>query len=257
MPIAMPRLAALSAATICSLACSAAIAQSAPQHGGWTLGLGAVWSPSPYRNYSNQAWPLPLVNYEGKSFYLRGASIGYRLYKTDTDEFSLIASPMANRFRHDDSNDPRQRLLSDRDISGIAGIAWRHTASWGLLQASAQKEFTGHGGGNVFDANYSYPVMQGKLSLIPTVGVTYNSGAVNNYYYGIDRADALRSGLPYYRAGGGSSPYLGITANYKLSKAWVASAGLRYTQLPNAVKNSPMVDGKHTQSYFLSLSRIF
>ncbi|MBT2118094.1 MipA/OmpV family protein [Dyella sp. LX-66] len=257
MPTSMLRLAVLSAASICSLACSAAMAQSAAPQGGWTLGLGAVWSPSPYRDYNNKAWPLPLVSYEGKSFYLRGATVGYRLLKTDSDELSIIASPMGNRFVHGDSDDPRLRRLSDRDISGTAGIAWRHTASWGLLQASAQKEFTGHGGGNVFDASYSYPVIQGRFSLIPSVGVTYTSGALNNYYYGIGSAEALRSGLPFYRAGGGSSPYAGVSANYNISSRWIASGGLRYTRLPGAAKNSPMVDGSHTQSYFVSLSYAF
>jgi MipA family protein len=252
------RLACLPAAIACAGFCTDTQAQSAPaQNPTWTLGIGAVWSPSPYRSYSNKAWPLPLVNYEGKSFYVRGATLGYRLFKTQSDEFSIIASPLGNRFIHDDTSDPRLHRLSDRDISGLAGVAWRHHADWGVVQASAQKEFTGHGGGNVLDANYSYPMPQGRLTLTPMAGITYNSSAINNYYYGITGSDAVRSGLPFYRAGGGTSPYLGIVANYKLSKSWAASGGLRYTHLPNAVKDSPMVDGDHTQSYFVSLSYIF
>lgn len=258
MPNAFSRLIGLSAVSLCSLFCTAAYAQSAPQQSSaWTLGIGAVWSPSPYRSYSNQAWPLPLVNYEGKLFYFRGATFGFRLFTTDTDEFSLTASPLGNRFIHDDSNDPQLRRLSDRDISGLAGVAWRHHADWGVLQASAQKEFTGHGGGEVFDANYSYPIKEGSLTLTPTVGLTFNSGAINTYYYGISAADALRSGLPFYRAAGGSSPYLGIAASYKLSQSWAAFAALRYTRLPNAVKDSPMVDASQTQSFLVALSHTF
>jgi outer membrane protein len=258
MSPALLRFTSLFAASACILFSATAKAQSAPQQTStWTLGIGAVWSPSPYRSYSNKAWPLPLVNYEGKSFYVRGATLGYRLFTTSTDEFSVIASPLGNRFLHDDTDDAQLRRLNDRDISGMAGVAWRHHASWGVVQASAQKEFTGHGGGEAFDANYSYPIVEGNLTLIPTAGVTYDSSALNNYYYGIGLSDALRSGLPIYHAGGGSSPYLGIVASYKLSRSWLTSGGIRYTSLPTAVKNSPMVDAGHTESYFISLSYIF
>jgi MipA family protein len=258
MSIASPRLARLSATVVCTAFCLPAAAQStAESNPTWSLGLGAVWSPSPYRNYDNKAWPLPMVNYEGKSFYVRGATLGYRLLKTDSDEFSLIASPLGNRFIHDDTSNPQLRKLSDRDISGLAGVAWRHHADWGVIQASAQKEFTGHGGGSVFDANYSYPIVAGKLKLIPMVGASYNTSGINDYYYGISSSDALRSGLPYYHAGGGSSPYFGIVATYRLSHSWQATGGIRYTLLPDAIKNSPMVDADHTQSYFIALSYIF
>ena len=198
-----------------------------------------------------------MVNYEGKSFYLSGATIGYRLFKTDSDQFSIIASPLGNRFLHDDTDDPHLRRLSDRDISGMAGIAWRHHADWGVVQASAQKEFTGHGGGSAFDLSYTYPMIEGSLTLLPTVGATYNSSALNDYYYGIGASEAFLSGLPVYHAGGGSSPYLGMVATYKLAHSWLTTGGLRYTLLPNAVKDSPMVDADHTVSYFVALSYIF
>jgi MipA family protein len=258
MSSASLRFASLSAVLLCTAFCNSARAQSAPQQSPtWTLGLGAVWSPSPYRSYSNKAWPLPMVSYEGKSFYLRGATIGYRLFKTGSDEFSIIASPLGNRFLHDDTDDPRLRRLSDRDISGMAGVAWRHHADWGVVQASAQKEFTGHGGGSAVDLNYTYPIIEGRLTLLPTGGVTYNTSALNDYYYGIGASEALRSGLPVYHAGGGSSPYLGLVATYKLSHSWVTTGGLRYTLVPNAVKDSPMVDADHTISYFAALSYTF
>ncbi|MDR6641085.1 outer membrane protein [Luteibacter sp. 1214] len=245
-------------AVLAGVAVPAAHAQSSTDgQAHWTLGIGATWSPSPYRSYDNKAWPLPLVNYEGKSFYFRGASFGYRLYKTPNDEISVLVSPLANRFRHDDSNDARLRRLSDRDISGMGGIAWKHTADWGVLQASAQKEFTGHGGGTSLDANYAYPIRKGALTLTPTLGVTRANGALNDYYYGVSGREAARSGLASYRAGSGTAPWLGLAAMYRLSPSWITAAGMRYTVLPDAVNDSPMVGDDHTQSFFLSLSHVF
>lgn len=240
------------------LGASAVHAQSdTERHPGWSLGIAAAWSPSPYRSYDNKAWPLPLVNYEGKSFYFRGASFGYRLFTTASSELSLVASPMTERFRHEDANDARLKRLSDRDISGMAGVAWRYRADWGVLKASAQKEFTGHGGGVQLDAGYGYPIRSGDLTLTPTVGVMRRNGALNDYYYGIGANEAARSGLAAYRAGGGNLPYLDLAAAYRLSPRWNVAGGMRYTRLPDAIKDSPMVDADHTRSFFFAISHSF
>lgn len=235
-----------------------ASAQSADERApGWTLGVGAAWAPSPYRSYDNKALPLPLVNYEGKSFYFRGTSAGYKLLSTQTDELSILVSPFANRFRHQDTNNAQLKQLSNRDISGMAGVAWRHKAEWGVVSASAQKEFTGHGGGTLLDAGYSYPLKKGAVTFIPTVGVTRSNGALNDYYYGVSGREALRSGLAAYHADGGTAPYVNLMAVYRLSPSWITSGGMRYTILPDAVKDSPMVNADHTRSFFISLSHVF
>ncbi len=237
---------------------AAAAAQSADEHpAGWSLGVGAAWAPSPYRSYDNKALPLPLVNYEGKSFYFRGASAGYKLFSTPSDELSILVSPFANRFRHQDTDDARLRQLSDRKISGMAGVAWKHKAEWGVVSASAQKEFTGHGGGILLDANYSYPLPKGALTLVPAVGVSHSNGALNDYYYGVSGREAARSGLTAYHADSGNAPYVNLMAIYRLSPSWVTSGGMRYTVLPDAVKDSPMVNADHTRSFFISLSHVF
>jgi outer membrane protein len=255
MPKYSMRLTCLSLAMAASLP---AVAQTAyAPRSNSSIGLGALWNPSPYRAYDNKPLPAPMLRYEGESFYVRGASLGYRFSRTQTDELSIVAAPFWQRFLHGDSHDPRLRQLSDRDISGLAGVAWRHQADWGVLQASAQKEFTGHGGGSLLDANYSYTFGQGALRVTPTLGAAYATAALNDYYYGVGLEQAARSGLPRYRPGGGTSPYLGIAAGYQLSRSWVLSGGLRYTVLPKTIKDSPMVAAGHTQSYFFALSRLF
>lgn len=258
MPHPSLRLTCISAALLCGLCWIPAAAQSASVPSvSLSVGLGAYFAASPYRNYTNPALPIPMLRFDGKSFYVHGATAGYRLYKTGEDEFSIVASPLWQRFLPQDTHDPRLQRLSERDISGSAGLAWRHHAAWGVLKASAQKEFTGHGGGSVFDASYGYPLTQGNLRMTPEVGAAYASSALNDYYYGVSPAEAASSGLPGYRPGGGTSPYLGIVASYQVSRSWVASAGLRYSILPKAIKDSPMVDSNHTESYFFALNYLF
>lgn len=200
---------------------------------------------------------MPLVTYEGKSFYFRGVSFGYKLLGGKANEFSVVVSLLGNQFDHTETSNPQLKRLSDRKLSGLAGIAWRHTASWGMLQASLQREVSGHGGGVQLDANYSYPWTHGSLTLIPAIGATYMNGNLNNYYYGVSAAESSRSGLPTYVPGGGALPYVGVVASYKFSASWTVNGGARYTALPNAVKDSPMVESTRAESYFVALSYTF
>ena len=243
---------------LCLVTCGAAKAQDADaQPRALSLGLGVSWNAAPYQSYSNKVQPLPLVNYEGKSFYVRGLTAGYRLFKVGSGEFSIVVSPLGDQFKHDVADAPEMRRLSDRKLSALAGLSWQYGTGWGVVQVSAMNVVTGHGGGSLFDARYSYPFGSGKLRLIPTAGVAYRDGALNDYYYGVNAKEAARSGLPAYRAGGGAMPYAGLVATYQVSRSWQLSGGAQYTMLPKGIKDSPMVDSSSMENFFFAVSYKF
>jgi MipA family protein len=222
--------------------------------GGFSLGLGVAWSPSPYRDYDNKAWPLPMASYEGKTFFLRGPSFGARLFQGRSNELSVVLSPIGNRFRAEDTHNAQLRRLEDRDLSAQLGLQWLTHGDWGNLTLSAQREVTGHGGGHVFDANYSYTMPFGRsVVIIPMVGAAYTNRKLNDYYYGISRKEALRSGLPTYRSDSATAPYVGASAIVRLGERWSAIASFRYSRLPDAVSDSPMVDADATLAYSAAL----
>lgn len=70
--------------------------------------------------------------------------------------------------------------------------------------------------------------------------------ASRNYmhtYFGVNREDALRTGLPTYNAAGGAKNYALMTgATLYLSKSWLLAAGLRYSRLLDHASDSPIVD---------------
>lgn len=242
------------------IACGVVKAQSADTNTDnrhLSVGLGGSWTVSPYRNYNNKVQPLPLVNYDGDSFYVHGLTAGYRLFKLGDSEFSVVISPLGDEFKPHYANDPKMRRLSERKLSAVAGLAWQYGGSWGTVQASALEEVTGHSRGAVLDAHYNYAFGYNKFRFIPTAGLSYRSRQVNDYYYGVSASEALRSGLPSYRADGGVSPYVGLVAMYKLSDSWLISAGARYTRLPTTVKDSPIVKSGSTENYFVVLNYTF
>ncbi|UPG88508.1 MipA/OmpV family protein [Luteibacter aegosomaticola] len=234
--------------------CFTAHAQDRSEQGKLSLGLGVAWSPSPYRSYDNKAWPLPVASYEGQRFFLRGPSFGARLWNSSSSELAVALSPIGNRFRHEDSRNSQLRQLKDRDLSAQLGLQWQTKGTWGRVALAAQKEVTGHGGGHVFDANYSYAMPFGSAVVItPMVGVAYTSSALNDYYYGVSRKEALRSGLPAYRSGSSSAPYAGASAFIKLGARWSAVGTFRYSRLADEISDSPMVHGDSTVGYSAAL----
>ena len=57
-----------------------------------SLGLGAVYSSTPYRGADSELTPFPLVSYEGERFFLRGTRLGYHLFKKDRFAVTLLGS---------------------------------------------------------------------------------------------------------------------------------------------------------------------
>jgi len=81
-------------------------------------------------------------------------------------------------------------------------------------------------------------------------------GGYADYYYSIDAADALASGLPAYDADGGFKSWrLGLLGNYALSgdltNGWSVFALGSYSKLAGDFKDSPIVDLRGSASQWL------
>lgn len=250
----VPWAAAIVVATAAWLVAGASWAQAPGAKPRSSLGVAVVAQKSPYIGYKTDTLGVPTFNYEGQRFHLRGASLGYKLLDSEQTEVSLLASPYMMRFKRKDSDDAQLRQLSNRGFSVMTGVAVRHTAGWGLVQANVQADVSGHGGGIAADAKYAYPVPAGRITLVPGVGLNYAGSGLNDYYFGVSEREAQRSGLARYRAGSGVSPYADLTAVMPLGTHWTATASVRRTRLSDAIQDSPMTSRKHMDSAVFSLS---
>ena len=86
-----------------------------------------------------------------------------------------------------------------------------------------------------------------------SVSAEWAGGGYADYYYSIDAADALDSGLPVYDADGGFKSWrLGLLGNYALSgdltRGWSIFALGSYSKLAGDFKDSPIVDLRGSSS---------
>ncbi|HDS9361369.1 TPA: MipA/OmpV family protein [Enterobacter cancerogenus] len=224
------------------LIAAALFASSSAMAGEFSLGAGAVFNESPYKGYNKNTTAVPLISYEGDSFYIRQTTGGWILWKDGKNEISLTASWMPLHFDPDDNDDARMKQLDERKASAFLGGAYYRHERWGSLKVAASGDVMDESGGIVGEVSFFHPVRMERLTLIPSAGVFYSDASYNDYYYGVSGSESRRSGLNQYSAGDSWSPYVGLAAKYQLTQSLFLTASAVYNVLPDDVKNSPMID---------------
>lgn len=211
----------------------------------------------PYRDYSSEPLVLPLIVYEGSLVYFRGGEAGVKLYKTDSDELTLSASLLPIFFKPGKAEAQNFQKLNERKMSAMAGFAWNHKSDWGSTSLYSRQRVTGNKEGRTMGASYVYPIQMGKMTLLPSAGVDYSSAKLNNIYFGVSKEESSRTGVHYYDAGSGVSPYFDLMANYLLTDNISVSGGGRLTALSDSAYNSPMTENHYMYSFVGTISYRF
>ncbi|MBM7341113.1 MipA/OmpV family protein [Pantoea coffeiphila] len=217
---------------------AAPVAQANPL----TLGASVIYSQSPYKSGQDRYYPVPIVNYDGDSFYLNTLQAGYYLWKDSQDQLSLTVLGSPQNYDPDDADDGDMKSLNKRHMTLMGGLSYRHTADWGIVRTTLAGDVLDNSNGIIWDLTYLYRFEFGQFSLTPGIGALWNSSNQNKYYYGISSAESDRSGLNRYDPDDSWSPYLELTGGWKISDSWNATVSGRYVRLGDEIKDSPMVD---------------
>ncbi len=138
-----------------------------------SIGAGAAYNESPYRGYNENTKAIPLISYEGDSFYVRQTTLGFILSQSEKNELSLTASWMPLEFDPADNDDYAMQQLDKRDSTAMAGVAWYHHERWGTVKASAAADVLDNSNGWVGELSVFHKMQIGRLSLTPALGVLY------------------------------------------------------------------------------------
>jgi MipA family protein len=204
---------------------------------------------------------VPHVSYYGKRFFFDDLDLGFTLADSAHNTFNLVASPGYDRvyfYRWDLQNffvsglactvcssvgAPRPALSNltgkeveapshPRYVTYLAGPEW--TFSYGALtgQLDALHEITGHNHGDEIRAALSIPLLRARGELSGTVGVTWKSAAIVNYYYGVP---------DIYTGGSALDPFVKLAYIQPLSSKWHLHAFAEFERLGAAIADSPIV----------------
>lgn len=231
----------------------------------WGLGVGAVASDSPYAGEGLRVQPIPLISYQGEKFFFRGITAGWQFIEGDAFELATIAKLRFDGFDIEDlsrrqlaANGLDYRQLEDRDDSLDAGISATWSGAAGELEIELLADVTGRSGGQEFSLEYSYPMQWGSFLVTPTVGATWLSDDMANYYYGT-LAEEVARGAVDYKPDAVVIPHVGVNIMRSLGKHWSMFAWLDYSVLPDEITDSPFLepDSDGTASILIGVSRSF
>lgn len=139
--------------------------------------------------------------------------------------------------------------VPDRDYAIELGLELLTDGSWGQLQMTAFHDVSGTHDGYELYVNYGYGWRNQRWYVEPSVGLSYKSAALNDYYWGV-RDSEVSVVLPPYQAEAGTNAHARLMMGYQISRSWTFSLVAEYERLNDDAAASPLVDERNVLGYF-------
>ncbi len=146
--------------------------------------------------------------------------------------------------------------VPDRDYAIELGIELLSDGSWGQLQMTAFHDVSGTHDGYEVHFNYGYGWRNQRLYIEPSIGASYKSAALNDYYWGISADEAGVVVLPY-EADAGTNLHARFMFGYQLSRNWSLSLVAEFERLNDEAAASPIVADRDVLGYFAGFAYRF
>lgn len=143
-----------------------------------------------------------------------------------------------------------------RDYAIELGIEVLTDGRWGALQLTAFRDVSGTHDGYELYASYSYGWRNQRLYVEPSIGASYKSADLNNYYWGISDDESSVVVDPY-TADAGVNWHTRLMVGYQLSKNWGLSLVAEYERINDEAAASPIVEERDVLGYFAGLAYRF
>ena len=232
---------------------------------GVSLGIAVIWSEGRMVGEDTRTFVVPTIGYEGERVFFRGINGGVHLFKRNGFALDAIVAARLDGWDAEDLDAGKladlgvdRALLRDRKTGVDAGLGLSWVTKVGKFGLAAKGDVSNASGGYELALDYraSFPV--GRGTLVPSMGVSYWSADLSDYYYGtLPREEAL--GVPGYRPGSAVVPNVGLGYLRRLPRGWMLVTGVDVRWLGSDIVDSPLVDDDsgRVPSVFVGISRAF
>lgn len=149
--------------------------------------------------------------------------------------------------------------MKDRnDIAVELGATLGYYNNFGLFELSLLQDVAGAHEGFISHITYSLPLgsEESGFQFLPYVRATYNGEKYNNYYFGVERSEAI-VGRSFYHAKADIDTALGLSIYYEFNDSWSLALNAEYKQLSDEAKDSPIVVKDNITSGFIGFNYSF
>ncbi|WP_083907087.1 MipA/OmpV family protein [Fangia hongkongensis] len=227
----------------------------------WSIGVGSIFSPNPYKSSDDKVLAFPMVAYKGENLRVLGPYVGYKFLGNQVASLSVDAFLYPQVFDPDSSSDPQLQKLDERHYMVMGGLSGKLQTPYGRFQAGVNMDLTAGTTGIMMNFQYlkAFVFESGKHMFIttPGIGVQWTQDKILDYYYGVSASESARSGLNEYHPDSAFSPYLSLSLMYRYNKRWAVTGAFRLNQLPKTVTDSPMVGQTYVLTSALSFTYSF
>lgn len=210
------------------------------------------------------------VAWFGDHFFFDNGDIGLTFVDNDYVTASLVGRINSDRVFFGKTNTkfvtagldgaslPAATLLEipDRDYAGEAGIELLAGGRWGRLQLTAHHDVSGTHDGFEVHADYGRGFRNGRWYFEPSIGVSYKSAALNDYYWGV-RPNESSPALPEYVAGAGVNLDGRLMLGYQINRHWRFVLVAEAERLNDEAYASPIVVERTVFGYFAGFGYSF
>jgi len=219
-----------------------------PGDGLWSLGMGFRNGTFPYVGKDDVDDLLPLITYNGDSFFIDGTRTGFHLYQS-TDW--LIGTYASYRFAGFNEEDGMELDGMDRN-DGIDGrFAITRQTDFGNFTLDYGHDISGASNGWDVDFRWGKLFSHGNYRIRPWIGITYEDQKLSNYYYGV-KSDESTPEREAYNTKSSFEMRYGIDMSYRLAQHHYLGFNMQYSELDSTKINSPIVADNGQFSSFAS-----
>jgi outer membrane protein len=232
----------------------------------WRLGVAMGYGERSNPLLNSDDLPIVVdvdIAYFGKRFFFDNGDVGLTFADNDRVTASVMARVRSDRVFFGRTNtrfvnigstgqaleSPVEVEPPDRDYAAEAGVEFLSDGRWGYLQLNAFHDISGTHNGYELDLDYGVGFRAGRWYLRPSLGLSYKSADLNNYYWGV-RPDEANEALPAYEAGAGINTRVRLAANYYFSRNWMLTLSGEYERLNDEAAGSPIVSEQAVLGYF-------
>jgi outer membrane protein len=211
----------------------------------YSIGAAVLFDKDGYRGVGTQTLVLPGVSIQNKWVNLFGPQIDLRLIGNDKRSW-WIGPRIEYRFDGYEQDDGAVfRGMASRKgglfygLSGSVELGGEFELEADYVKAASRE--AGFDRGAVASLQLSWNYRRGPWTLVPRIGLEYQSSRYVDYYYGVrlGEATALR---PAYAGKSTWSPELGLLVRWQASPRQSLFANFNYERYAKEIRNSPLIN---------------
>lgn len=202
-------------------------------------------------------------NHRKAALSRKGAEIGYQLVVTPKWELDIISKSYLAGYnpkaiiKDQHKSIPTLENLSNRNPAEGLGLRYSryHRNSVLALDFSALAPLSSANGW-IADAFYSYVLPYRNWDINLSVGYTFYSEKVMDYFYGVN-SDEVSVMRPLHQAKSGYRVQFELFAQHPLSENWTFNGGVTQSFYSSSTKDSPLVDRQQLSQVMLGVIYVF